>query len=168
MADITQEEIKNVLEYDPITGTFFWLKKTHKRNKAGDIAGVVKPNGYAHILINKKTYMAHRLAWVYVYGGVIPNFVDHINRNPADNSIRNLRLATNSQNQQNTKNNIRNKSGYKGVVKVNRKSPWKVQITIDGKQIHVGSFLDMETAVKARIDAELKYFTHGRLPSCQT
>jgi hypothetical protein len=167
MADITQEEIKSILEYDSVTGTFFWLKKTHKRNKTGDIAGVLKSTGYIHIGVNKKTYMAHRLAWLYVYGGVIPNFIDHINRNPTDNSIINLRLATHSQNQQNTKVSSRNKSGYKGVFKVNRKSPWKVQITIDGKQIHVGSFLDIETAVKARIDAELMYFTHGRLTSCQ-
>jgi hypothetical protein len=168
MGDImTQEEIKNVLRYDPLTGVFYWRKTINSRNKIDTVAGTIKPSGYIHIWFNKKAHMAHRLAWLYVYGGEIPNYIDHINRNCTDNSIINLRLATNSQNQQNTKGNSRNKSGYTGIRKVNRKSPWKVQITIENKQIHVGSFLYLKDAIEARLDAEHKYFTHSRLPSCQ-
>jgi hypothetical protein len=74
---------------------------------------------------------AHRLAWFMVYGKIPDGNLDHTNRDPADNRISNLRLATFSQNNVNTKYrgkylrgvsvNKRNSSGYRATICMNRK-----------------------------------------------
>jgi hypothetical protein len=64
---LTQERLKEVLNYDPETGIFTRAVKRHKY-PAGEKAGTVEFNGYIVIRISGKTYKAHRLAWLYVYG----------------------------------------------------------------------------------------------------
>jgi hypothetical protein len=157
---MTQEKLKEILHYNPETGVFTWLKRIAQCAKIGYPAGSKCNQGYIRININKKGYKAHRLAWLYEYGETPVNFLDHINQVKDDNRICNLRLATNSQNQQNTKVGSRNKSGYKGIRKVDRASPWKVQITIDGKQTHVGQYSCIEDAIVARKFAEDVHHSH--------
>lgn len=64
---ITHEELIQVMTYDQQTGVFSWNKTRHGiRNR--DNAGCVTKRGYVNIYINYKKYLAHRLAWFYVYG----------------------------------------------------------------------------------------------------
>ena len=58
---LTQARLKELLNYDPITGIFTWVKPTSYKIKTGDIAGC-KDSGYIRIVISKKLYRAHRLA----------------------------------------------------------------------------------------------------------
>lgn len=58
----------------------------------------------------------------------------------------------------NTRQNITNTSGRTGVYWFNRVKKWIAAIFIDGKQTHLGYFVTFEEAVKAREDAELKYY----------
>jgi hypothetical protein len=70
--------------------------------------------------------------------------VDHINRSTLDNRVQNLRIATNCQNQHNTKKRIDNSSGIRGVRLENGR--WRAQIKCNGKNMHLGIFPTAEQA----------------------
>ena len=59
--------------------------------------------------------------------------IDHINGNTLDNRSCNLREATISQNEMNSKTQKNNKSGFKGVYWSKHNKKWEVRITINGK-----------------------------------
>lgn len=141
---LTQSALKEKLHYNPDTGIFTWIVQRY-RIKAGSIAGTNKC-GYRSISFNHKIYQAHRLAWLYMYGKWPDKFIDHINGNPLDNRICNLREATISQNAQNQKPNTKNTSGYKGVLWHKRDQKWQARAMIKGKQYHLGQFDSPEEA----------------------
>lgn len=110
--ELTQDTLRDVLYYNPKTGEFHWLVKPASRVHIGNRAGSRETErGYWVIGIAGKLYKAHRLAWLYVYG-VFPKHLDHINRNPTDNRIKNLREATKLQNSGNSKTR---RAGLKGA-----------------------------------------------------
>lgn len=96
---ITQEYLKSLLEYNPETGVFRWLVK-RKGIRDYDNAGSINNYGYNIIVIDGVKYKAHRLAWLYI-NGVIPDEIDHIDRNKSNNAFNNLRECTHSQNMAN-------------------------------------------------------------------
>lgn len=113
---LTQEQLKEFLHYEPLTGIFTWLKLPLKAYsvKVGDIAGT-KQHGYIHIQIFGKKQYAQRLAWLYMTGNWPSKHIDHKNGIRDCNIWCNLRDCTDSQNQFNAGLSSRNKSGYKGV-----------------------------------------------------
>ncbi|WP_272516333.1 MULTISPECIES: HNH endonuclease signature motif containing protein [unclassified Providencia] len=145
---ITQSELKSLLMYDPITGVF------KKKFKNGNIRSVGWDcgNGYFRVKVKDRIYLAHRLAWLYVYGSYPSLEIDHINRNPSDNRISNLRLASSSENKRNTARNSANTSGFKGVSFHKRRNLWQATIRCNGKQIHLGYFNNPEDAYSAYCD----------------
>jgi hypothetical protein len=154
---ITQSELKSILHYDQETGLFTWLINKAKRTKIGDIAGTEK-RGYQSIKINYQTYYAHRLAWLYVYGELPKNMIDHINGNTSDNRIENLRDVTNIINQQNQKKARKdNESGFLGVNWHKASNKWAAQIQINKIKKHIGLFDNAEEARKAYLEAKRKY-----------
>lgn len=155
---MNQETLKSILDYNPSTGEFVWRKRMSKRGVLGKIAGTTSRQGYIHINTSGKCYMAHRLAWLYVHGELPKGSIDHIDMNKANNSISNLRLATLSENQWNTKAYASNKLGVKGVYKQYGK--YKATIKKYGKANHLGSFDTVEEASKAYQDAAKTM--HGR------
>lgn len=111
-------------------------------------------NGYVSSTTEKHsriTYL-HRLVMNAPYG----KYIDHINHNPLDNRKENLRIVTNGQNLMNASIRKNNTSGIRGVNKQNNK--WRARIQIDGNCIELGNFYNKEDAIKARKDAEEKYF----------
>lgn len=84
--------------------------------------------------------------------------VDHINGMPNDNRKDNLRLVTHSQNMKNMKFNSSNTSGHKGVHYSKREKKYKAYIAVNGKTVHLGTFEDYDSAVKARENAEINYY----------
>lgn len=151
MQTLTVEEVRRLLNYDPDTGVFTWLRPTSTRTRAGQKAGRIN-NGYVSIRIHGREYGAHRLAWFYVYGVWPENDIDHINRNRSDNRIVNLRAATRAQNLQNIR--------YHGAYWYAARRVWRVSIRVDGKRIWVGDYDDHADAVVARQNAVLKYHSH--------
>ncbi len=85
--------------------------------------------------------------------------VDHINRNPLDNRKCNLRICSQFENNQNQSHNI---SGKVGVCWSNSDKRYVAYIKVNRKQIHLGQYKLFEDAVKARQEAEKKYFPAER------
>ena len=137
---LTQEELKQILEYDPTTGDFIWKISPAKNVKIGDTAGTTVKNGYCNIKINRFTYKAHRLAWLYMYREFPDGLIDHINGVADDNRIVNLRVVSNADNSKNQKIRKTNTSGYKGVSWSKTKLKWQAQCCTDYKAVHLGYF----------------------------
>ena len=102
---------------------------------------------------NKKKFSVHRLvACAFINNPNDKEYVDHIDNNPQNNHISNLRFATNKENQHNSKPSNNNTSGYKGVCWQKRVKKWLARIQIDGISIHIGLFDNLEDAKIARIN----------------
>jgi hypothetical protein len=137
---ITQERLKSLLTYDPDTGEFCWRAATAIRTKVGSVAGTVSNRGYTRIQIDRRIYLAHRLAWLYTYGEWPKGVVDHINQNKSDNRLNNLRDVSLSVNARNCKLQKNNSSGYKGVSYWTHRRKWAAQIRTEGKNKLLGMF----------------------------
>jgi hypothetical protein len=136
---ISQIRLKELLTYDPVTGLFRWRVQPMNGGsvRVGDVAGSCAHHGYIRIKLDGKYYYAHRLAWLYVHG-CLPSKVDHINCDPGENWIDNLRPATNSQSGANRKKNKNNTSGFRGVSYDKKKSAFAANIYIDRKKRFLG------------------------------
>jgi hypothetical protein len=156
---LAQSRLKELFSYDEETGFFVRNKRLGPKKS---VAGHVATKGHRQIMVDGKLYMAHRLAWLYVYGEHPQSLIDHINRNPDDNRICNLRLATNSQNQQNTKIRKNNRSGAKGISYCESSQNWRARITKNNKTFNLGRFNSFDLAVEARKKAEDSMFTHHK------
>lgn len=124
-------------DYDKIKG-YCW-RKNHGYLEANDS--------------NHKTIKMHRLLTDFKY-----EFIDHKNRKRYDNRKENLRPATKSENSQNQSKSNRNKTGFIGVNWRKRDGVWSAIIRVNGKQKWLGQFQTKEEAIKARLEAELKYY----------
>ena len=152
--------LKEYVVYDASTGLFRRTGVFHQqgRARAGDIAGAPDNKGYWRFSIKGVSYQCHRLAWLYVYGVMPDQDIDHINGNPADNRIENLRLADDSTNQANRKRPSTNTSGFKGVTWNAKSSKWQSGIKVNGKSTHLGLFSDPAEAHEAYLSAARSHF----------
>ena len=160
--ELRQQYLREIFEYRD--GNLYW--KINKRSKMKNKkAGYITSTGYVHVRIDGKTYVAHRLIWVYHNGSFGDMEIDHINRTKNDNRIENLRLATKAQNRQNVGIRKDNSTGYKGVSYRKDTKKWRVQVGVSGKQITFGYFDDIELAALVATMAREKYhgdfFNHG-------
>lgn len=159
------EKAAELLDYDPETGLFKWKVRASNACKKGWFAGCRDGHGYTLIRIGQSLVKTHRLAW-FLSEGSVPDQVDHINGSRSDNRVENLRDCTVSQNLCNRHHlSTRNTSGVTGVYWVKTNKRWAAQIKIKGKSSHLGCFTDKDDAIKARKDAELKYY--GEFAPCQ-
>ena len=172
---ITQATLKELLHYNPDTGVFTWLERPERYFKtvrtgtawndryAGRVAGAHCPQGrtvYRQIEISGAKHYAHRLACLYVHGKLPDNQIDHIDGNGSNNWITNLRDVTHAENQKNKQIFSNNTSGCTGVGWDRRESMWHAQISISGKNKHLGYFTGVENAIAARKSAEIEFGFH--------
>ena len=153
---MNQEYLKEILDYNFDTGIFTWKVNKSKRSKIGSVAGW-SDNGYTRIEIDGKTYKAHRLAWLYVYGELPEVLIDHVNSNRSDNRLCNLRQATYQENSENYKTPKTNTSGVKNVSWYKQLNKWVVSKSVKGKKKTIGYFDDLEFAELVAIEARDKY-----------
>lgn len=132
MADeiLTQELANKYFEYK--NGELYWKIKISKNKQIGDIAGCVQKNGYKIFMFKNKFYYAHRVIYLIHYG-FIPKYIDHIDRNPSNNKIENLRQATQSDNICNRPVQCNSKSGVKGVFWIEKRQRWVAKCQYQGK-----------------------------------
>jgi hypothetical protein len=150
MTALTQARLKELLRYDPETGVLTWRVKRW-RAKAGDVAGW-RSGRNIHICIEQKCYLAHRLAWLYVHGQFPERDIDHIDGDPLNNRIANLRECSQAENQQNRSafGSKRNTSGHNGINWDRARGKWLVRVRAYGVNHYGGRFQNLADAVKAR------------------
>ncbi len=132
----------------------YWQKAGGPTRKVGKRAGSIDNKGYRIVSCptdkGHKTFKEHRLCYFYMTGEWPVNDIDHIDHNPSNNAWSNLRPASRRQNMQNNKGT--------GITHIKKTDRYIVRITIDGKLKHIGSYSTKDEALKARREAEIKYF----------
>lgn len=100
MSGLTQNRLKELLDYDPVTGVFRWRVDRY-RVQRGDFAGCVDSHGRNVIRLMQRNYRAYRLAWLWMTGSWPTDEIDHRDLNSSNDAWSNLRQATGSQNKAN-------------------------------------------------------------------
>ncbi len=172
--ELTPARVRDILDYDPDTGTLTWRERTPRpeceaidrawnTRFVGRPAGRIGTHGHHYVNISVAPYKmknlaAHRLAWAHFHGEWPVGAIDHANRDPSDNRIANLRLATQAQNLQNASLRSDNTSGVKGVYWIKKEQKWGAYININKKPRRLGAFASKEDAITARQAAARKHF----------
>ena len=177
MADkdyISPAILKQFVSYDEKTGALMWLfqkELTHFKTPkgrnifnarfAGKPAFATKlSDGRLTGSLCKKRYLAHRAAWAIWHGSWPKNQIDHINGDPSDNRIVNLRDVTVQENRMNLRRPDKNKTGVIGVSKDPEYDLYRATIGVGKKHIHLGRFKTIDEAAIVRRAAEIKYGFH--------
>jgi hypothetical protein len=169
-------DINKYIKYDSVSGKLYWKNRAPEDFKSGyykaeslckswnnrwankEAFTAVTPQGYYTGALFSKQYLAHRVIWKIVYG-YWPDQVDHINGNRKDNSLINLRETNSSGNSRNSRLRSDNKTGYHGIYP-SRSGKWWCRIKVGSEVKHLGTFDSLEIAIKARLEAEVKYGYH--------
>jgi len=141
----SQERLKELYDYDAEAGEFI-RKHRQGRMLAGTIAGSTNSvKGYRRVYVDDGFYYIHRLVWKYIHG-VDPEEIDHLNHDVNDNRISNLSNCTHSENLWNIKPTRKNSSVCTGVSQSWRKGKWRARITVNMKEVHLGTYNSIEEA----------------------
>ena len=154
------EHLRSILNYDPISGKFTWLKSKGRgmHFRSGE-AGTIHVKGYRYIRFNGKSVFAHRLAWLYMKGVWPTHQIDHKDGVRDNNAWSNLREATNGQNQENL-------AGAKGDTVTGRlgitfrRGMYEARIQVNKKRRHIGTFKELGDAEAAYANAKQELHTH--------
>jgi hypothetical protein len=161
----------NIEVYVNITGFSKYQISNFGNCKNIKTGRILKPgtncNGYLYVILmddgERSTKTIHRLvANAFLQNSEDKKNVDHVDRNKTNNYLSNLRYATLSENSQNASMKSNNTSGVVGVSWDKNKNKWKVQITVNCVQKHLGYFTIKEDAIAARTTAEIQYFGEFR------
>lgn len=110
----------------------------------------VNRHGYAVTCVDKKHIKMHHLIGCKGY--------DHADRNKLNNQKENLRPCVHKENDRNQNKRKTNTSGFIGVFWSKDRCKWCAQIKVDYTKIFLGRFDNKNDAIKARLEAEKKYF----------
>lgn len=167
-------ELHKYLSYDPATGILTWLSRplSDFKGKGGchtaetrwkiwnttcsgkEALNSSRYEGYKVGTIFGTLARAHRVAWAMHYGYWPVGNIDHIDGDPSNNRISNLRDVPQLLNCRNSRMSAANKSGCVGVCFSPEKGRWRATIWADGKQKHLGNHKEKFDAVLSRLLAE--------------
>lgn len=166
---LSQKFLKSIYEYKdghlyhlpkPDTSRF---NRTFNTRYAGKTCGYCNDLGYIRMRItrNKKfsRYSEHSLIFLY-HHGYMPAEIDHIDGNPSNNNINNLRDVTHQENGKNCSINKDNKSGFNGVYLCKKSNKWIAYIKVNYIRHHLGTFKEKQDAIEARMKANIEYGFH--------
>lgn len=154
-------DYKTLIDYFyVIDGMLYWKNIKTNRSKNGGLAGGVCGLGYMQCFFQGKSYKVHRLIWKMYHGLDPVGNIDHIDGNPLNNNIDNLRVVGQLENGRNTKFYKNNTSGTMGIYQHKGSSKWFSSIKVNGKSEYLGTFTEKSEAINARKEAEIKYGFH--------
>lgn len=111
----------------------------------------INSSGYKNVHLDGKFKYVHRLlAQAFIDNPENKAIIDHIDNDPLNNNLENLRWATVSENNRNLKMNVKNTSGVKGVVFNKQSNKWQAQIQHNNKFYGLGLYNTLEDARTAR------------------
>lgn len=151
--DLTAGYVRSLLNYNPKTGVLRWRVVKAPQIPVGSVAGSTSTKGYRDVMIDGRSYRAHRLIWLIVTGEWPTDQIDHANKEFGDNRWKNLREADNSQNCCNRGISIRNVSGLKGAHLYRDGTRWVARIKHQQKEHHIGIFKTARAAHNAYLAA---------------
>lgn len=162
---ISLKRLREVLTYDPTTGTFIWRLTLSSAARAGVAAGSIDANGYRRIAVDGQRYLAHRLAWFYAHGVWPQQQIDHIDGNRDNNASCNLRDVDACTNQQN-RHRAQGANRFPWVTWKRAERRWRGAFQVRQRHITVGYFQTAEAAYSAVIAkrTELGLNTEGAPP----
>jgi len=140
---LTQEYLHTLFEYKD--GILYWKENRVANKIKGKKAGCLDGKGYLQTKISNVLHKNHRIIFM-MFNDFLPKSIDHIDGNPLNNNIKNLREATNSQNIMNAKISSNNTSGFKGVEWNKRLKRWTVRLQVNGKRKYFGCFKNIDYA----------------------
>tara|TARA_R110002050_G_C8620374_1_gene487390 strand:+ start:96 stop:560 length:465 start_codon:yes stop_codon:yes gene_type:complete len=137
---------------------WLWRELKSKPSYWFELKGCLK-KGYRCVRINYKSFQYHRVVYFIhnpdwdIHDSCRDNSIDHIDRNPLNNNIENLRAVSHSQNQWNT--------DAKGYTFNKARGKYQAQISVDGKYKNLGYFKTEQEAIAAYLQAKA---IHHQLP----
>jgi hypothetical protein len=151
----SQQEIVRVFRYDPNTGRLFWRDSEHvtKRMRGKPALMARASNGYLFGSYKGQYLAQHRVVWKLLNGSD-PVEIDHIDGDPTNNRIENLRSVYHAENCRNRKRYSHNTSGVSGVSWNARAGRWYAYIHIEKRMKNLGMFMSKDEAIAARKAAE--------------
>lgn len=151
----------NTIHYDADTGEFRWAV-SRRGCSAGSVAGTTSVYGYRVIKLGRKSFRAHRLAWYLAHGAWPEGEVDHINCDPMDNRLCNLRVVDRAGNSQNRRRAHRDSShGLLGATWNCQHKRWQSKIVARKVRHHLGYFDTAEAAHAAYMQAKQRLHITG-------
>ena len=159
------EYLRSILKYDVETGDLFWKHRIDVSPEwnikwAGKPAGCKTENGRYVVGVCRAQYQFHRIVWKIYYGSDPSGQIDHIDGDPLNNRIANLRVVSQSGNNKNKARSKHNTSGVTGVYWSKPRGMWYSQIRENYKLIHIGFFTEKADAIAARKQAERDHGFH--------
>lgn len=156
-----REVVQALLDYDPATGVFIWKLRLDSRRWntrwAGKSAGSFVCNKQRLCIpIGKIRFVAARLAWLHARNELVPDEIDHIDGDPLNNRLANLRAASHSQNLANSTLRKDSSLGIKGITRHRKK--YVAQIQHNGIRVRIGNFNTIEEAAKAYRKLAIRLF----------
>lgn len=175
---LAPEAVALLLRYESETGKLFWLhrKETAFAHLGANASAICKmwnrkfagkeaftaaeARGYRRGNIFGRTYEAHRVCWAIHHGKWPEAQIDHIDGDPTNNRIENLRDASRTEQARNAAMPSTNRSGVVGVCWDRERGKWAAFIHLNNKVKHLGRFANFDAAVSARKTAEREYGFH--------
>jgi len=177
MAGLTQEIVRELLDYNPETGILTWKqrgrhwftkdqywKRWNTRYAGKQAAKSInrRPgDGYSirKLQVLWKNYTAHKIIWLWMTGEFPKDQVDHIDRDGTNNKWSNLREADSFGNAKNRSKLRSNTSGVTGVNWHSSSNRWHARVSVDGFRHTLGFFAedDLASAAKAVEDFRLNH-----------
>lgn len=145
------EVLNELFVCDPEAGLLYWKDDRSGKVRPGDRAGGLNSNGYVVTRVEGGYYLVHRLIWFLVQeADPVGYHLDHINRVRHDNRLVNLRLDLwGEANSWNKKRYTTNTSGEKGVHQRKDTGKWRAYVSVNKKQVTIGTFDQKEDAIRA-------------------